>query len=299
MDRIVKLVSGGIDSTIMAKTYPGTNVYVDFGQRYAKEEQKALNKLGIVYDAIKIESRFAENDIYINDRNLTFASIVSMIYSPDIIMIAGLKDDNCKDKTEEAFKRISDTISEFANKKIKVVSPYWGKTKGDIIAEYANKEELLKTFSCYNPVNGEPCMNCPACLRKTIALETNGVKTGKLLSNDIIRQYLNKIHLYDSDRISRFFLYLKKYTQVQAIDIDGVLCETNGHDYKNSKPINEAIKALNTKNGVIVLYTARLETDRTMTENWLKKQGVKYDCLIMNKLPYDSIVDDKAKSIKE
>lgn len=295
MNKVVKLISGGIDSTIMSNMYEGLNVYVDFGQNYVKEELQALKELGIKYDLVKVNSVFKEDDIYINDRNLVLASLVAMIYNPDIIMIAGTKDDNCVDKTKEAFENISDTISRYSNKEIKVISPFWDKTKSEIVEQYADKKELKKTFSCYNPINGKPCMNCPACLRKTIALVTNGVEVKEKLSKSILKKYLKKIHTYDKDRISRFFFYLQQYEQINAIDIDGVLCISKGHDFENSVPIYENIEKVNKYDGINVLYTSRLESDREVTEKWLKKHNVKYDCLITNKLPYTSLVDDRAK----
>lgn len=286
----VNLVSGGIDSYIMSQEYHGTNVYVDFGQQYKNEEISALKNLGVDFDIIKLTSKFQMNGIFVNNRNLTLASVVSMVYSPDEIFMAGLKDDNCIDKTESEFERMSEIISRYSIKPVKVISPYWHKTKGDIIAGFKDKQSLLKTFSCYNPINSKPCGNCPACLRKVIALETNGVNTGIKLSDNIIKEYLQKIHKYDQDRISRFFIYLNKISKVYAVDIDGVLCKEENKPYAE----REFLTDINQK-GYKVLYTSRLEMDRQVTEEWLKKHKIKYDALIMNKLPYSVLIDDRAK----
>lgn len=293
----VKLVSGGIDSYIMSQQYDGINVYINFGQTYASYEINALKKLQVDFDIIKIESKFQEKDIYISNRNLMFASIVTLTYEPDIIMMAGLKDDNCKDKSPEAFVEMSNIISKYANKPVKIISPYFNKSKGDIIQEFTQKEKLLDTFSCYNPKeDGTHCGNCPACLRKAIALETNGIKCNYIVQQNIINTYLKKIHTYSQDRISRFFIWLSYRAKVQAIDIDGILCEETG-PYKDRKPIEKNIQYINQLNSYIVLYTARLETDRTITEQWLRDHHVKYDALIMNKLPYSILIDDKTKII--
>lgn len=294
--KVVKLVSGGIDSSIMAKEYKGINLYVDFGQKYAKEEIEALKKQKIKIDIIKINSKNKiKNNIYIPDRNLFLATIAEMYYNADIIMMAGLKDDNCVDKNKTEFKLMSHIISRYANKEVKVISPYWNKTKGQLIQEYkGDKKFLLKTFSCYNPKNNKPCGNCPACLRKVIALETNNIETGIKLSNNIINKYIKKIYKYDNDRISRFFFYIKKYKKVYAIDIDGVLCENNNNlDFKNK--IKKEFKM--PKNGYIILYTSRLESDREVTEKWLKDNKIKYDVIIFNKLPYNILYDDNVIKI--
>ena len=289
--KVVKLVSGGIDSSIMAKEYEGINLYVDFGQKYAKEEIEALKKQKIKIDIIKINSKNKiKNNIYIPDRNLFLATIAELYYNADVIMMAGLKDDNCVDKNKTEFELMSYIISRYANKEVKVVSPYWNKTKGQLIQEYKyDKKNLLKTFSCYSPKNNKPCGNCPACLRRVIALETNNIKTGIKLSDNIINEYIKKIYKYDNDRISRFFLYIKKYKKVYAIDIDGVLCKNdNNLDFKNK--IKKEFKM--PKDGYIILYTSRLEIDREVTEKWLKDNKIKYNVIIFNKLPYDTLYDD-------
>lgn len=295
----VKLVSGGIDSVIMSQEFEGINVYIDFGQKYAKEELEALKKMNIDVDVINIESVFRKNNdvgYFINNRNLTFASLLMMLYNPDEIYMAGIKDDVCIDKNEEAFKNMSEIISSFSDKQVKVISPYWNMTKGQLIQNFKNKELLKDTFSCYEPVNGKACGNCNACLRKVIALETNDIDSGITLSDKIINTYLKKIHNYDSDRISRFFTYINKIKKIVAIDIDGVLCYNNGKNYKNCVPIKENIEELNNNynNCYKVLFTARYEEDRKDTEEWLIKNGVKYDSLIMNKLVYNTLIDDRA-----
>ena len=291
---VIKLVSGGIDSYIMSQQFEGKNVYIDFGQKYAEQEKTALDKLGVEYDVIKFECGFKNNDIYINNRNLCLASIVAMTYSPDKIYIAGLKDDNCIDKTEFEFKVMSDTISRYCTKSIAIESPYWHKTKADIIQEFKEKEKLIDTFSCYNPKKDRACGDCPACLRRVIALETCGVNTGVELSDRIINEYISKIHNYDSDRMSRFFIYLSKRKKITAIDIDGVLCEEKNVPYENRNAIKENIEKINDTQGYKILYTARLEQDRKTTVDWLLKNNVKYDALIMNKLPYNKLIDDRS-----
>lgn len=248
------------------------------------------------FEEIIIHSNFQEKEIFIPNRNLTFASLVATIYNPDIIMMAGLLDDNCIDKNPEAFKKMSLIISEFSGKNITVTSPYFNKTKGEIISTFKEKEKLKYTFSCYNPQkNGQPCGNCPACLRKAIALETNNINCGYKLSDEIINEYLLKIHTYDQDRISRFFFYLNTKKPVYAIDIDGIICEENG-PFEKRKPINENIKKINLLNGYIILYTSRLNSDRKVTIEWLKNNNVKYDCLITNKILYHQLIDDKSIS---
>ena len=69
--------------------------------------------------------------------------------------------------------------------------------------------------------------------------------------------------------------------------------EYNGN-YETRDPIIKNINKINSLNTYKILYTARLETDRDLTVQWLNKNNIKYDALIMNKLPYSLLIDDKA-----
>ena len=89
-----------------------------------------------------------------------------------------------------------------------------------------------------------------------------------------------------------------------AVDIDGVLASKleNGNypeDYVKKEPIDGAVKGLEIlkKEGFhITLFTARWEEDREVTVAWLKEHGFEglYDELVMDKLHYDILIDDRA-----
>ena len=85
-----------------------------------------------------------------------------------------------------------------------------------------------------------------------------------------------------------------------CFDIDGVLAETAGSDYKNSKPIQVNINLVNLlfKHGhTIVLYTARGGNSGIDWREWTVDQmmmfGVKYHKLVMGKPAADFYIDDK------
>ena len=208
----IKLVSGGLDSFIMSKLVPGKNVYVDFGQAYANEEVKALKKLGCKHELISIKGVKVDTSGFIPDRNLFLASLIALAYQPDTIYIAGVKDDISSDESPEAFEKISETITSFSSQKIRVLSPFFGKSKSQVVAEYPVKEELKKTFSCYSPIDGLNCRECKACLRYSIALETNGVKLSWRPTDKAIKKYVLdvlKTGHDDSERAEEFLKYLK------------------------------------------------------------------------------------------
>jgi len=85
-----------------------------------------------------------------------------------------------------------------------------------------------------------------------------------------------------------------------CFDIDGVLVETVGSDYRNSKPIQDMIDIVNHffKEGcTIVLYTARGGNSGIDWREWTVDQmmmfGVKYHKLVMGKPAADHYIDDK------
>ena len=87
-----------------------------------------------------------------------------------------------------------------------------------------------------------------------------------------------------------------------AVDIDGVLTnETEGWDYPNRTPNKENIVIVNEllDKHTIMLFSARYECDRQDTVAWLDKHGVKHDFLILGKLKYDYIVDDRTIGLEE
>ncbi len=309
MKRVI-LVSGGIDSTIawhfystMRQADENIPVFIAYDQEYMKEERAALLQLDIpnVQEMrIDIDPGL---DVFVPARNLTFASAVASAYDPDEIVIAGLRDDVVVDKTPEAFTEMSNIISKFSKKQIKVISPFWGKSKGEIVGEFLQWHKsadliIRECFSCYSPVDHWHCGNCPACFRRYVAMVTNGIPAD-FDNKALIIEYLDKIHRYDSDRQSRIFTAAKMgFQSLEAFDIDGILTiETDGHNYAsrtlNSEwkdKINEAYRS----DSLVVLYTARYEYDRKVTKEWLRKHGILYHSLIMGKVPYDTLIDDRS-----
>jgi uncharacterized HAD superfamily protein len=83
---------------------------------------------------------------------------------------------------------------------------------------------------------------------------------------------------------------LDKTVKNYLIDIDGTICE----DIPNEEPermataelYTEALQVLNTwyaEGHIITFFTSRTEEHRVVTEEWLKKNGFKYQGLLMGK----------------
>ena len=91
------------------------------------------------------------------------------------------------------------------------------------------------------------------------------------------------------------------------VDIDNTICKTIGMNYADSTPIEDNIKIINTlydTGNNITYWTARGTKSgidfRRLTEEQLRKWGVKYHELKMGKPAYDILIDDKAiNQIKE
>ena len=94
---------------------------------------------------------------------------------------------------------------------------------------------------------------------------------------------------------------LLKRPKTIYVDIDGTLTlETEGFGnqaYQERTPILPAIDSINKlkKEGYqIILWTSRFSEDKTVTEQWLKSYGVKYDRIIFDKPFYVAFIDDKS-----
>lgn len=322
MKRIL-LVSGGIDSTIMmAEHFYSVQpenldcelLYVRCGEVYEDTEIECLDrfvsKYHIPYKVNVIDINNARTGMYdrfVPNRNLTIASIAVTSLKADEIWIGGLKDDNVVDKNEQAYKTMSYVLSVFSEKPVLVKSPYSDYTKGELVAKFITnksipeglaKDMLLNTYSCYDS-DGEPCGDCPACFRKFVALESNGIPSGITLKRPIVTEYLKKIHTYPADRINRTLIALRKvFGGVECYDLDGTLCDIDKTRPYSDKMVTEYAKdRINSSDKLRVIYTSRLESDRKVTEEWLERNGIEYEVLLMNKPNYDVIYDDRAETL--
>lgn len=95
-------------------------------------------------------------------------------------------------------------------------------------------------------------------------------------------------------------LFLLSDIQYKTIecDIDGVLCsEEKTFERSMARPFQDEIAILNKlyeQGNIIILHTARGWSEYRMTEEQLKKWGVKYDSLIMGKIIADIRIDDRS-----
>lgn len=84
-----------------------------------------------------------------------------------------------------------------------------------------------------------------------------------------------------------------------AVDIDGTLCEeVSGFDKPLAPPIKEGVDVVNElfyKGHLIFLFTGRSWNEYRTTKEWLKRNNVAHHELIMGKVGYDLIIDDRSR----
>lgn len=185
----VLLISGGIDSLIAFYYLKKPKcIYVPLNTKYTlkeiaclkslmREDKDLARKIEITTSIDLGEFEVSKN-AFIPARNLLLACI-ALNYG-DEINIIGIEGDDVSDKNPKAFKLMEKTLRAITgDKKIKIRSPFWNKSKSEIIKWFVNKYPkkinlLSKSVSCYNENKGQ-CGECPSCFRKWVAMKNNNL----------------------------------------------------------------------------------------------------------------------------
>lgn len=182
----ILLFGGGLDS-FPAWHFLGkpAALYVDSGHYGRRQEIAAVRALAAsqqmnleISNELDLTARATRQGDLIPFRNVLFAILAA--YRADVIWCIGVKGDHTADKSPQAFARMSEFLTAFAERPIRIDSPFWDKTKTDVVAWYLGTglpvDALLQTFSCATPGTAfEHCGRCPSCLRRWIALINNGI----------------------------------------------------------------------------------------------------------------------------
>jgi len=212
--KCVLLVSGGLDSYIgyhylKKDGYKVKPLFVNYGGKYSEKEKVVVQKLFpdlIIDNCLNFYGEDSGEKAFIKNRN-AYLALVASKYSNAICM-AGLKDDNVGDKSPEAFVKMSALLTEINNDTkygYIVFSPFWRKTKADILHWYLSAglsvTNLLMTTSCYHPT-ATYCGECPSCFRRYCAFVSAGVPNFiPMFRNTIMaEEYFNKKDSYDAER---------------------------------------------------------------------------------------------------
>jgi len=95
-------------------------------------------------------------------------------------------------------------------------------------------------------------------------------------------------------------IFKKRESALIAVDLDGVLTNTTNWWEGMPEPeprldIIQKIKDLYyKKHFIIIIYTSRKETARKETEAWLRKYGIPFYAIVMEKMGAECYIDDKA-----
>lgn len=227
LDKEVLLMSGGLDSTIaywyLEKPY---SLWIDIGQKYKAKEKEAVKNLKRRYD-INIDfikgldlSQFEKGEnAYIPRRNALLLQLAS--YYGNKLFLVGIEGDNVEDKSPEAFQEIENCLNfiskEKEDKQIKIRSPFWGLSKGEIVRWFKKnvpdaEEILLTSVSCYDKDIEWQCGSCKSCFRKAIAMDYNNMNIDWFDKNsEVVDYYIDRIDTYGYKRRKETKQVLRKW----------------------------------------------------------------------------------------
>lgn len=182
----VLLYSGGMDSWLIDKLWhPDVLVHVCVGTSNEKCELAHIRRTRP--DVVCHEIRLAEfedknRNFLLPARNLFLVSIGA--YYGDIICLGATGSSTHFDKSEKFCRDAGSLLtylwSEHTDRKISVVTPFHGRSKGQLLAQYIEEggspvKCWSESFSCYSPnKDGSACWKCSSCLKKINAFKENG-----------------------------------------------------------------------------------------------------------------------------
>jgi 7-cyano-7-deazaguanine synthase in queuosine biosynthesis len=190
----IVLYSGGLDSFITAEYVRRVEmrkgdtielVYMPLGHQSMGQELFATRFIpNVVYlSGLDVLGEVHEDfDAYIWARN-AFLVLLAAKRIPDEmpgkIWLTVQKDElSIPDRTPQFFKAMTGLLV-VLGKCARVDTPWWKYDKTDMVTWYLNQsgalpDTLKKTHSCYRPAV-LPCGDCPACIRRFIAMELNDI----------------------------------------------------------------------------------------------------------------------------
>jgi len=194
---IVTLVSGGLDSTLMALLVKEEKIeqfplFIDYGQICKEQELKACNivhkNLGLPTPVIMNVSGFGalissgltdpnkrvNEDAFLPGRNLLFllaGSAYAYQTNSNTVAIALLSEKNCifPDQTNTFISRAQEIINLALGRDIKIIAPLMQLSKAEVL-HLANKKGISDTYSCHSGTE-TPCGKCVSCIERIDAMK--------------------------------------------------------------------------------------------------------------------------------
>jgi len=209
MKKVVVLASSGVESSILianfSKIYYVYPLYIQSGFYYEEEEMIALNKFIKALSSTRINdpiiikteldniyefhpwvlsgknippSHADDTSVMIHGRNtflITMAALWCAGHDVDMIALGILGNKAFYDQEEAFFEKLAESLSHGMNQKIKILTPFWGLEKSDIIKSNANLP-LYLTLTCIRSQQGIHCGTCNKCHERRMAFNKAGVK---------------------------------------------------------------------------------------------------------------------------
>lgn len=192
----VQLFSGGLDSLcIWHLSDRPQPLYVRFGHPYEDAEIHTLHTLTAaladdgfnprIVDGPRIGTPETMRDGWIiPHRNLTALLTAAHTYpTAYTLYIGSVADDTAPDASPRFARAATRALSYSDGRRITVHAPARRITKAELVRRFLKahptRSHLLHlTRSCYSGTSNHPCGTCRACVRRNIALHTNGLITG-------------------------------------------------------------------------------------------------------------------------
>lgn len=121
--------------------------------------------------------KWEQDNAFIPNRN-GFLAHVGALYGDYIYFAIMDGEQTYTDCRQDTFMALSVSLTKLSGKPTVVDSPFWEKTKAEVIADLDPKyyPNLLDTWSCHKGTRTVHCGHCSACFRRFVAFELNGIE---------------------------------------------------------------------------------------------------------------------------
>lgn len=186
--QFVLMFSGGLDSylallTLLDNDIDPKLVYVEHGSKNNDEQLYQAKQLArkhgkeLVIDRTLSLGKWEEENAFIPNRN-GFLAFIGALYGEYIYFAIMDGEQTYTDCRKDTFLSLSMSLTKLSGRPTVVDSPFWDKTKAEVIAALDPKyyDNLLDTWSCHKGMRSVHCGRCSACFRRFVAFELNGIQ---------------------------------------------------------------------------------------------------------------------------
>lgn len=187
---VVNLVSGGLDSTLIAVMMREEGIeqfplFIDYGQRAAKREWETCQAVhsrhglpipvcmdlsgygSVISTGLTCESLDIKTDAFTPGRNLMFllmgAAYAHQVQANSIALgLLSEKFSLFPDQRSDFLAKAESTLATALGHNIKIVTPLFEFSKADVV-ELATQKGISGTYSCHAG-GGTPCGTCISCM---------------------------------------------------------------------------------------------------------------------------------------